>query len=40
MNIMEEDILEIADAHAGYRGMAEAWQEYKKLVRVSDWLKN
>ena len=21
---MEEDILEIADAHAGYRGMAEA----------------
>ena len=36
MNIMEEDFLEIADAHAGYRG----WQEYKKLAWVFDWLEN
>ena len=26
---MEEDILEIADAHAGYRGMAEAGRSTK-----------
>ena len=41
MNIMEEDILEIADAHAGLIPRhGRGWQEYKKLARVSDWLKN
>ena len=29
MNIMEEDILEIADAHADYRGMAEVGRSTK-----------
>ena len=29
MNIMEEDFLEIADAHAGYRGMAEEYRSTK-----------
>ena len=29
MNIMEEDTLEITDAHAGYRGMAEAGRSTK-----------
>ena len=37
MNIMEEDILETADAHARH---GRGWQEYKKLARVFDWLKN
>ena len=29
MNMMEEDILEIGDAHAGYRGMVEAGRSTK-----------
>ena len=29
MNIMEEDILEIANAHADYRGMAEVGRSTK-----------
>ena len=36
MNIMEEDILEITgdcDAHAGYRGMAEAGRSTKNWSR-------
>ena len=40
MNIMEEDILEIADAHAGYRGMAEAGRNTKIGPVSTDWLKN
>ena len=34
MNMMEEDILEIADAHAGYRGMTEAWPRLAGVQKI------
>ena len=40
MNIMEEDILEIADTYAGYRSMAGLAGVQKIGPGTTDWLKN